>query len=119
MESAFDEAYSHWPKKVERKKALEQFKVAAKKKSLPELVETIVTFGEAYAATTTKQFTPALGVWLSHERWDDELPSAPEPSRASTPTTKADQNAALSQQLYGGDHERTRGFPALDPGLSA
>jgi len=102
MESAFDEAYSHWPKKVERKKALEQFKIAAKKKSLPELVETIVTFGEAYAAATTKQFTPALGVWLSHERWTDELPTAPEPERAKP--TAAQRN--LSTVEYFEQQER-------------
>ena len=67
----FDTAWAHWPKKVERKKAFERFKIAAPKH--PELVADIIRFGDAYAATTEKQFVPALGVWLSGERWTDEI----------------------------------------------
>jgi hypothetical protein len=51
--------------------------------------------------------------WMRRKQADVKRPGT------KTPTTKADQNAALYQQLYGGDHERTRGFPALDPGVGA
>ena len=77
----FESAYSHWPKKVERKVALERFKSAAKRIPLDTLVQSIVTFGDTYAATTEKQFVPALGVWLNGDRWADDLPTAPEVER--------------------------------------
>jgi hypothetical protein len=116
IELVFDDAYKHWPKKVERKAALERFAAATKRIPADELVGHIVRFGDAYAATTEKKFTPALGVWLSHERWTDELPTAPSNGR-QTPMSKADQNAALYLELYGGDHERTGSIQALDPGV--
>jgi hypothetical protein len=112
----FNEAWEHWPKKVERKKSLEQFKAAAKRIDPHELANKVALFGDAYAATTEKKFTPALNVWLSHDRWEDELPTGP--SSTHQATSKADQNAALYYELYGGDHERTGSIPALDAGLS-
>ena len=77
MNALFESAYSHWPKKVERKVALERFKSATKRIPIDDLVQSIVTFGDAYAATTEKQFVPALGVWLNGDRWTDDLPTAP------------------------------------------
>lgn len=76
MELAFDEAWTHWPKKVERKKALELFAKTAKKLTAETLADHVIRFGDAYAATTERQFVPALGVWLNGERWTDELPTA-------------------------------------------
>ena len=69
----FDEAWSSWPKEVERKAAEAKFRAAP----IPpaELLDHIKQFGAAYAATTEKKFTPALGVWISHERWSEELPT--------------------------------------------
>lgn len=74
LASAFEDAWKHWPKKVERKKAFDQWKVAVRKLGLLEAVDAVIQFGDAYAATTEKQFVPALGVWLRGERWTDELP---------------------------------------------
>jgi hypothetical protein len=76
LSRAFDNAWSHWPKKTERKKAAEQYTRAAKKLGADVLLDAVTRFGDAYAATTEKQFVPALGVWLSHERWTDELPQS-------------------------------------------
>lgn len=77
-ESDFERAWAHWPKKVERKKSLEMFKVKAKThpRGLEALISDITMFGTAYANTTEKQFVPALAVWLRGERWTDELPTA-------------------------------------------
>lgn len=74
-ESEFDDVWAHWPKKVERKKSLEQFRRAAKRMSLEDLKAHVVKFGDAYAATTDRQFVPALDSWLRNERWTDELPT--------------------------------------------
>jgi hypothetical protein len=74
LDRLFDDAWSHWPKKVERKAARERFGAAAKKLDVEVLVGKVNEFGDAYARTTEKQFVPALGVWLGHERWTDELP---------------------------------------------
>jgi len=96
VEAAFNDAYDHWPKKTEKKQALEQFKIAARRIDIETLDLHIQRFGHAYAATTSKQFTPALGVWLKHERWTDDLPTAPEQDRKPTRT---EQNLDFVAQL--------------------
>lgn len=85
-ESDFERAWTHWPKKVERKKSLDKFKAIAKRRGVEELIADIARFGDAYTRTTEKQFVPALNVWLNGERWTDELPggqvtSAPQKKR--------------------------------------
>lgn len=75
LNASFESAYSHWPKKVERKASLEQFKRAAQRMPVADLVEVVSRFGDAYAATTERKFVPALDVWLRKERWTDELPA--------------------------------------------
>ncbi|TFC92066.1 hypothetical protein E3T20_12185 [Cryobacterium sp. TmT3-12] len=108
-ESVFDAAYLHWPKKVERKAALEKFKAAAKRIDSEALAAHIVRFGDAYAATTDKRFTPALGVWIGHERWTDELPSAQQGERKPTRT---DQNLDFVAQLAREQAQQQRGLTA-------
>lgn len=79
LEGVFDQAWAHWPKKVERKQALDKFKLRLKGKPLESahaLAATISKFGDAYAATTEKKYVPALGAWINGERWSDELPGA-------------------------------------------
>lgn len=96
LESLFDAAYSHWPKKVERKAALDKFRSAAKRLTPEVLADHIIRFGDAYAATTDKRFTPALGVWIGHERWTDELPTA---QQAERKPTRTEQNLDFVAQL--------------------
>lgn len=97
VEHDFDEAYAHWPKKVERKAALEKYMVAGRKIGWAVVQNAVIAFGDAYAATTEKQFVPALGVWLSKERWTDELPTA---ARPGTTPTRTDANVAFVSSLY-------------------
>ncbi len=73
-EADFDKAWSHWPKKTERKKSFEKFKAVARQRGTDILTADIQRFGDAYARTTDKRFVPALVVWLNGERWTDELP---------------------------------------------
>jgi hypothetical protein len=93
LANGFEAAWSHWPKKVERKQAVERFKVALKSIDITELVNAIIRFGDAYAATTERKFVPALGVWLNNERWTDELP---QPDKRQT---KTEQNLDFVAQL--------------------
>jgi hypothetical protein len=76
LASEFEVAWAHWPKKVNRKQSLDRFKVASRRMGLDEIVNAIIRFGDAYAATTERQFVPALDVWLKNERWTDELPTS-------------------------------------------
>jgi hypothetical protein len=92
----FDWAYSHWPKRVKRDEALEKFKAVSKSESPAMIAECIQVFGDAYAATTAKQYVPALGVWLNQKRWTDELPTSPEAERKLTAT---DRNMSYVEQL--------------------
>lgn len=97
LEREFETAWSHWPKKVERKPALEKFKIAARKfPDVSELVAAVIRFGDAYAATTETQMVPALGRWLSHERWTDELP---QPRSIQRAPSRGEENLAFVAQL--------------------
>jgi len=109
VEAAFDAAYARWPKKVERKQALEKFKAASKRIDLDTLAEHIIRFGDAYTATTSKQYTPALGVWIGKERWTDDLPTAPEGDRKPTRT---EQNLDFVAQLAREEEMMQKGITA-------
>lgn len=100
IESAFEKAWVNWPKRVERKKSLAAFFNAAKTRDVETLVADIIRHGDAFAATREKQFIPALCVWLSGERWTDELPTA---------TASAGRSAA------GRSLRRLPGLTSLDP----
>lgn len=82
LEQDFNRAWVNWPKRVERKKSLAAFIKATKTRDVDQLVADIIRFGDAYAATTEKQFVPALCVWLNGERWTDELPTGRPSDRA-------------------------------------
>lgn len=112
LANAFAEAWAHWPKKVERKTAFDKFKVAARKIDLPELVNVVIRFGDAYAATTERQFIPALGVWLARERWDDELPSSQKRQ------THTDKNLDFVAQLAR-EEQQNAAWAAQQRGISA
>lgn len=114
LSSAFDAAWEHWPKKVERKQAFDRFKIAARRIGHEALAQHIVEFGDAYAATTERQFVPALGVWLHGERWTDELPQA-----RTQRSSALDQNLTEYQRLYGGTDVGERSVQALDAGVGS
>lgn len=114
LSSAFDAAWEHWPKKVERKQAFDRFKIAVRRIDVGTLVHHITRFGDAYAATTEKQFVPALGAWINGQRWTDELPQ----SRGQR-STALDQNLSEYQRLYGGPNVGEGSVPALDAGVGA
>ncbi|TQK19102.1 hypothetical protein FBY40_1593 [Microbacterium sp. SLBN-154] len=106
IESQFDRAYSQWPKKVERKRSLDAFIRAAKSRDLATLTADVIRFGQAYAATTERQFVPALCVWLKGERWTDDPPVAPIPTEAEwnalmAPTERALTTAAAGRVVAG------------------
>lgn len=104
IDSLFDDVYSRWPKKVERKKSLEKFRQVCRKRDPHELAADVARFGEAYAATTDVQFVPALVVWLGGERWTDALPEVRgqqfQPARKQTVPEKA--RAIVADMSFGG-----------------
>lgn len=115
LDAEFERAWAHWPKKVERKKSLQAFIRAAKNRDVETLVADIIRFGQAYAATTEKQYTPALCVWLNGDRWTDELPAPKAPTddewaafladetpvSSAPPMSKAARNAAEFERIFG------------------
>jgi hypothetical protein len=92
----FNVAYDFWPKRVKREEALEKFRSVVKVEPAQEIADAIQRFGTAYAATTQKQYVPALGVWLNQRRWSDELPTSPEVGRKAS---NGDRNMNYVQQL--------------------
>lgn len=93
IDDAFERAYKSWPKKVEKKKSHDKFRLLAKKHDPDWLTDQVIRFGTAYANTTESRYVPALVVWLNGERWTDELPTA------STDVINAQWEAAM------GDHK--------------
>lgn len=109
LEPLFETAYKHWPKKTERKKSLDKLKTLAKTRDVNELAADIIRFGDAYAATTEKQFVPALNVWLNGERWTDELPTHETEPVNQSPSAAASigRPSAADQCLLGVHGKRT------------
>ena len=94
----------HWPKKQEKKKALEKFLRLAKTHDAEMILVDIVRFGDAYAATTETQFVPGLLPWLNGERWTDDLPKARTIQRAPT---RGEENLAFLAQLAAAEGAQT------------
>jgi hypothetical protein len=121
LASVFDDAWKHWPKKVERKQALDRFKAAVKRcpGGLDGLHDGVVLFGDAYAATTERQFVPALGVWLAGDRWMDELPQARDPKQQAPRQSRGAQALEFAMQLPEGGNQigSQRDRPALGGGV--
>lgn len=99
LEQDFNRAWANWPKRVERKKSLAAFIKATKTRDVDQLVADIIRFGDAYAATTQRQFVPALCVWLNGERWTDELPTGHPTDARLTPTQRAMQTATAGRNV--------------------
>ena len=106
LDALFDTAYSHWPKKVERKKSLDAFKRAARRRDPHKLADDIRTFGTAYAATTPTQFVPALVVWINGERWTDELPQPRQDGAHARAHDRQAENLAAVQRAALEDLDR-------------
>lgn len=69
----FDEFWSVWPRRQEKKAAREAWAKAVTRVSQ----DTIVSAARSYAAVhTDPKYVPAPHRWLNHDRWDDELVSA-------------------------------------------
>lgn len=91
MVQLFESAWSHWPKKTEKDPAREKFKSVARMLGAQEIHDHIVRFGDAYAATTDRQYVPGLGTWLNKKRWSDDLPTGP----TNSGTTRGQENLAM------------------------
>jgi len=111
LTALFEAAYSHWPKKVKRDEAFDRFKTACKREQPEQLAQAIADFGNAYAATTEKQFIPALGPWIYQKRWTDELPTA-----QGRKPTRTEQNLDFVQQLAREQEQKQRSIEGATNG---
>ena len=110
LDDLFYEAWTHWPKKVNKEPSRIKFKAAARKIPAQQLAATIAQFGDAYSTATTKQFTPGLNVWLSNSRWTDELPSKPELEQRKP--TRTEHNLDFVAQLALEEAQQQKGISA-------
>jgi hypothetical protein len=94
-DALFEQVWPSWPKKDDRKDALQKFHIALRKfrGREGELVQAITAHAEAYRLYRELQFTPALAVWLNKERWDNPLVTADGTTPAGEGTAKKDPNA--------------------------
>ena len=101
LQSLFDNAYAHWPKKVQRKQAFDRFKIAARTLDAEALHAHVVKFGKAYGETTETQFVPSLAAWLNGQRWTDSPPTArasvSKPSKDARALTLIEQGRAMDE----------------------
>ena len=68
----FESVWLSWPKKTDKDRSEREYaKAVTQHHGLPDDIR---RFGAAYAATTEKQYIPALAAWLHRKRWTDELP---------------------------------------------
>lgn len=92
----FDEVWSHWPKKEDKKDAATKWPKAVKeaRMSESELAAIAIAHGDAYREHKTRQFTPALVVWLNKARWNNPLPEAEQNGKP----TRTEQNLSVVAQ---------------------
>ncbi|MGO2188240.1 MAG: hypothetical protein ACTH4Y_08340 [Microbacterium gubbeenense] len=109
----FESAYAAWPKKVQKKKSLDKFKLHARKHDPHWLATQIIMFGKAYAAHVAKEFTPALNVWLNGERWTDDLPESSQRPGRQAPQSRAAQNIDAYWKEFG-DDDPSGGMASID-----
>ncbi|MFV0432834.1 MAG: hypothetical protein ACK5LO_02455 [Leucobacter sp.] len=105
----FETVWQSWPKKTEKDRSEQEYLKHAPK--VPDLADIISRFGEAYAATTEKKFTPSLAAWLHRKRWTDELP---QPQHGPQPPSRADEARSFIQRLEAQDAARGSGQAASD-----
>lgn len=101
IDELFTQAWESWPKKVDRKDALQKFRLALRQFRGREqaLVDAIKAHGEAYAAHNEPKYRPGLAVWLNKERWNNPLPGTPEAGGGTTApgaATPRDPNAWMN-----------------------
>lgn len=94
----FSTFWAIWPRKAAKLDAVKAWAKATK--TTP--ADVICAAAQAYASSPylpDKKFIPHAATWLNGHRWEDELPTAPEPERRMT---TADRNlayvASLAQQ---------------------
>jgi hypothetical protein len=115
----FDDFWRVWPRKEKRKDAETAWASAIKRVS-PQTIVDVAAEYSAHPHRVARQFVPYGATWLRGDCWNDPMPLAPERDKTTAQqTTKADQNAAEFQRIYGGDHERIGSIQALDSRVSA
>ena len=73
-ESAFDEWWEHYPKKVGKGQARKAYTTALKKVDAGTLMEKLEQFKVHHEKLGThRRYIPNASTWLNGERWDDEL----------------------------------------------
>ena len=75
----FDSFWEHYPKRTNRKRALEVWATMTAEDQ-QKAVEVIPELGPEIVTDDGPKYTPMAWRWLEGERWNDELPETPEPS---------------------------------------
>lgn len=116
----FEEAWTHWPRKNDKARALQQWQAARKKHPNLDLQAAVIAYGDAYAtADIPQRWVPYLKTWLNGEQWNDPLPEPRTTSQPQRRLTNAEQAALDYQQIYG-DIDATAGsIPALGASVSS
>jgi len=116
---AFEEAWSHWPRKNDKARALQQWQAIKKKHPGLDIRAAVIAYGDAYtAAETPQRWVPYLKTWLNGAQWNDPLPEPRTNPNQQRRLTNAEQAALDYQQRYGGTDESAGRLQALGTGFS-
>lgn len=117
---AFEEAWSHWPRKNDKARALQQWQAVRKKHPNLDIAAAVIAYGDAYtAAETPTRWVPYLKTWLNGGQWNDPLPEPRSTPNHQRRLTNAEQAALDYQQKYGGTDEREGSIQALGAGVGS
>lgn len=87
----FDTWWSHWPKKVGKKKAREHFTPAVRELGLDPLIAKTDEWIEKFDATgSDRRFIPDPERWLKYKRWEDDF-NVGSPDQSDIPSFWRDQ----------------------------
>lgn len=107
LDQSFDEFWSAYPKRVEKKAARAKFAAAVKGGADPER---IVAAAAAYARSENvrRGFAKHPTTWLNAGCWEDELPGGPRPAGAPDP-----RQAQIESLLKEAETLERVGFPGM------
>ncbi len=90
--SEFLEWWEHWPKKVQKEKALKAWKAACRKVGPERLLAAVQQYAQSQQAQGDHQFIPYPASWLNAGAYDDD-PREWNVAAAKPQRTKTDQDA--------------------------
>lgn len=107
----FDDFWRIWPRKVAKKPAATAWAKATSRADPQRILDMARAYAE-HPHRPLVQFIPHAATWLSQDRWEDELPSAPEPDHRDARPTQGQRNLDTLARITAAEQMPPKGLTA-------